>query len=263
MVIEDRLFGLLSSGINIMKSPVVKLAIAALVIVVFVAGLSVLDKSSGLSLANVLAKMDKISAYRYEMSMISRDTTIADKPTIKTMQSFILISQEYGLKISMSLKTDKDKLDPNQEQSISSETYILPQKKTAISINHTKKQYNQTQTSDALMEQMKNQNYDPRWLVKLLLKNKYNKLGKSTVNGFDVEGFQATDQNYQGNELNKTDVKIWVDMESQLPSAVEINLQKGTLQIKALLHDFKWLVPVKAADFEPNIPKDYAPIPST
>ena len=50
----------------IMKSPISKIAIAAIVIIGCIIGFTMFNKTSGIALANVLTQIDKIDAYMYE-----------------------------------------------------------------------------------------------------------------------------------------------------------------------------------------------------
>src|SRR4030042_3283656 len=68
-------------GRMIMKSPLTKLAVAAAVIVACVMGLSWWKQTgSGLALADVLARMEQVQVYRFQMSMTLQMEGAEEKP---------------------------------------------------------------------------------------------------------------------------------------------------------------------------------------
>lgn len=54
------------------------------------------------------------------------------------------------------------------------------------------------------------------------------------------------------------DVKIWIDVKTQLPIRSEMDMQMADeMHMHAVIHDFQWNVSVDASEFEPVIPEDY------
>jgi hypothetical protein len=103
-----------------------------------------------------------------------------------------------------------------------------------------------------------------------MLKTKYESLGRSTMDGIEVEGFQTTDPNSllesssNFGQSKRADQKLWVDVKTRLPvrcDATWVDLDQMENKKKYerhVLYDFQWDVPVAAADFEPVIPEGYA-----
>lgn len=243
----------------IIKSHLTKIAAAAVVIIACMAGLMMFKQTSRIALANVLTQIKKFDAYMFQIDMTATRQIARDTWVDQDLQHTMLISQEYGFKVN------RYKLDPNNTGNISQqETYILPQKKIAIIIGHTQKMYQQTEINATYIEQIKKQ-YDPHMMIEQILECQYQNLGRSTIDGIKVEGFQTTDPNYEGGRYSsgKVDIKLWVDVETQLPVRIEKDIQfvKQAQQVNISQHevkyDFQWDVPVDAADFEPNIPEDY------
>jgi len=110
---------------------------------------------------------------------------------------------------------------------------------------------------------------DPRTLTKRILECKHESLGRSTIDGIEVEGFRTTDPNYWGGNpsqenLRQGDFKIWVDVKTRLPVRYDFTYSnfdqmgdKIIEHVHFVMHDFQWDVPVDAAEFEPVIPDDY------
>jgi hypothetical protein len=249
-----------------MKNPSVKLAIAAVIVIACLIGLSLWRTTgSGIALADVVARIEQVKAYRYksDVQFWSNKITGEDpnKPyNFEEAHGTILISQEYGQKWKW------EHLDPNGGERTFDEAYILPQKKTFISIEPKQKKYRRTEYDDRWAEQWQD---DARSLTKTILKYKYESLGRSTIDGIEVEGFRTTDPNYrrdinEGESKIQADQKIWVDVKTRLPVRYDFTdvlfYQKGNKKQYEhyVMHDFQWDVPVAAADFEPVIPDDYA-----
>ena len=88
---------------TIMKSPITKLAAAAVIIIACFTGLFLWKSTgSGIALADVLTRIEQVTAYMYQMR-----STITGQQTSKDLISTVLISQENGIKITT--KT----VDPN------------------------------------------------------------------------------------------------------------------------------------------------------
>lgn len=243
-------------GRIIMKSPIIKFAVAAVVIIACLTGVFMFDRTSGVALADVLNRIEQISVYMYQMSMSMSGQMVADQPVDQKMHTTILVSHDYGMKMMTEMSS------PVGGESIQQEMYMLPQKKAMIVIMPGQKKYMQMDLDDRMVEQTQQQNNDPRLMIKQILDCKYESLGILTIDGIEVEGFQTSDPNYLGGMMGQVDIKVWVDVKTQLPVRSEMSMQMGDVQMHAVMHDFQWDVTVDAAEFEPVIPEDYEPLTS-
>ena len=234
-----------------MKNPILKIAVAAVVIIACFTGLTIFNKTSSIALADVLNRIEQISVYMYQMSMSASGQVVAGRPIDQKMDVTILVSHDYGMKMSTEMLT------PGSGESMSQEMYMLPQKKAMIVIMPGQKRYMQMDLDDEMVEQTQQQNNDPRLMIKQILECKYESLGISTIDGIEVEGFQTSDPNYLGGMMGQVDIKIWVDVVTQLPVRSEMNMQMDEIHMHAVMHDFQWDVTVDATEFEPVIPEDY------
>ena len=109
-----------------------------------------------------------------------------------------------------------------------------------------------------MFEKMRKQNNDPRMMIKQILECQYKELGKSIIDGVEVEGFQTTDPAYAGNVLGDVDVKLWIDTKTWLPVRMDMHIKiADQMDMEGTLHDFQWDVPISAAEFDPDLPADY------
>ena len=237
-----------------MKSPIIKIAVAAIILIACIAGITMLDKTSSIVLADVLTKIERIGAYKYQMDMTTKGQPFDNITIDAEMQGTILFSQEYGVKTIMDVSMT------NSPVSMSHETYLLLRDKALIEILPDRKRYTRMEIDDDFVERIKNQSYNPAKITQQILACKYNSLGTSTIDGIKVEGFQTDDPNYAGGMYNKVDIKLWVDVKTQLPVQLEMNLERegqANMSVSGIVHNFQWDVYVDASEFEPVIPDDY------
>jgi hypothetical protein len=159
----------------------------------------------------------------------------------------MLRSQKYGY------KTVSD--DPNDAVN-----YYSIQEKAGFIIRPKQKEYERIDfPGDKLTSLAQSQyNYYAGEIVKKILGCKYESMGRSIVDGVEVEGFRTTDPNYASQKKpSQVDVRIWVDVKTQLPVRTEEHITKDKTIWDFITHDYRWDIPVDAADFKPVIPDDY------
>ncbi len=248
-----------------MKSPKAKLSVAAVVIIACVIGLSIWrNAGSGIALADVLARVEQVKVFRCKGSFTMTGQIAPDKPYQWEVRYTNVTSQEYGTKVGV------EKPDPSGGKMPFAETYFYPQKKTLINIGHAEKKYMRTELDDAEIQRMQKElsRYkDPGAFLKEVMACKHETLGRSTIDGVDVEGFQTRDPNCSGGasgfEDPQVDVKVWVDVKTRLPVRYEsltsgLDQMGNTMSHHFVMHDFQWEVPIDAAEFEPPvIPEGY------
>ena len=168
-------------------------------------------------------------------------------------EAAVLIARDLGMKTTIELN------HPMMQQSVLQEIYVLPAQGTVTTLMPNEKQYSRKELDRASVERWEKE-YDPRFLVEAILECKHTRLGRSMMDGMEVEGFQTTDPNYAGDAMGQANVKIWVDVETKLPVRMEVDRSeenKGHLSM--VVDNFQWDVPVEPTDFEPVIPDGYTP----
>jgi len=246
-------------GDYIMKSRIAKLAVAAAIILVVLAGLPFLShKESGVALADVLERVEQARAFMYKMKMTMTGSMLSGMPARKQeMQGAIIISREYGMKMEM------DMTDPNTGKKMTQQMYVVPDQKIAVSVMPEMKKYMRMEFDDDLVTRMKKQNNDPREMIKQIMNCKYTDLGRSSIDGVEVEGFHTTDPAMLGGAGENIKYTLWVDAKSWLPVRAEMDFKMGEqMQASGVIYDYQWDIVVTASDFEPTIPEDYTPISS-
>jgi len=241
-------------GRFIMKSPKTKPAIAVMIVVLIGAVIMSLwqDAGSGVALADVLAKIEQITAYTYEINITKTRPGQSSTSTKSTGTAWI--SRDHGMKMTT------ETIDPNNVTT-RREIYVLPQKRTLVMIEPHKKSYERYTLNDTMVESFREQASDPRSMIKEMLNCEYTSLGQSVIDGVNAEGFQTTDPAYsKASAFGQTDVKVWVNVETRLPVRSETFVTEaidGEVRTHRVLDNYQWNVQVDVTEFEPNIPDDY------
>jgi outer membrane lipoprotein-sorting protein len=249
-------------GRIIMKSKITKLAAAAVIIIALVIGIYELGgrlNVSSVALADVLGKMEQAQAFMYRMKMTMTGVMQPGMPAgKKEMEGTVTISNNYGMKMEMTT------IDANTgQEEMNQQMYVIPDRKIMIMVMPEQKKYTRMEFDDYLLARMKKQNNDPREMIKQIMGCKYVDLGRSTIDGVEVEGFQTTDPAFSGGSMEDVRVTLWVDAENWLPVRSEMDFKMNEqMQMSGVVYDYQWDVPVDASEFEPVIPEDFTGFPA-
>ena len=251
----------------IMRSPLTKLAAAAVVLIACVIGLSLWRTTgSGIALAEVLARLEQVQSVRSKYTFTANSEMTPGKPSQFEIRGTSLTSREYGFTITNEMS------DPNGGWKPLGGFYASLSKRTLVQTGHAKKVYVYLGLDDARAQQMrKNLEFEtePGAILKDIMACKHEKLGRSTLDGIEVEVFRTTDPNCRFPAVGErpknspVDVKVWVDVKTRLPVRTEAlfpgrDRLGNTISQRLVGYDYEWDFPVTAADFDPPpLPADY------
>ncbi len=240
-----------------MKSSMTKIAAAGVIILIGAYITSLWQGGgSGVVLADVLTQIEQVKAYMYKMSQTVTGKYPDGKPINVEAESTVLVSQEHGVKINYETSPL-----PITGQKILQEIYILPAQKTITILMPNDKKYSEMEFDETSLEEWAKGFSDPKFMVKQILSCEHTSMGKSIIDGTEVEEFQTTDRSISDETFREFDVKIkiWVDLKTQLPVRLEIETNKDDKMqhMRSVVQDFQWDVSVDASEFEPVIPNDY------
>jgi outer membrane lipoprotein-sorting protein len=241
----------------IMGSSVVKIAVAAAIVLVVLGAWSLWSGTdSGVALAEVLTRVEQVRAFAYKMTMHVTGSMQNGAVLDTDAEASILIAQDYGMRM------DIRSADPKHGQAMTQQMYMLPAQKTTLVLLPTLKQYMRMQFDDDSFEKKREENNDPRLMLKKILECQYTDLGKTMLDGIEVQGFQTTDPAY-GSGLGDVEITVWVDRKTELPVRVDMKIKMSEqVEMEGTLHDFQWDLPVSAAEFDPVIPPDFTAGPA-
>jgi outer membrane lipoprotein-sorting protein len=232
---------------TIMKSRITKLAAAAVIIIGVLIGLRFIGPGNT-ALAEVLEQLEQIKAYTYKMKM-----NMANVPGMPA-------NRGVNLEMEVVVAKDKGMLTTSYVgDSPVGETYIVLDEKAIVSIMANQKQYMRIKLTDEIFAKMLKENGDPRALVKQFTENEYTELGRSIVDGIEVEGFESNDPNIVEKVLGNVVGRIWVETATKLPVRCEIEVKSdsGETMMEMTVHDFEWNIEVAPDFFVVTIPEDY------
>jgi outer membrane lipoprotein-sorting protein len=239
----------------IMQSRMAKIVAAAAIVLVCIGGLFLWKGTeSGVALADVLAKVEQVQAFMYRMTM-HMEGPMQGMPSADMdvdMEGTVLIAEEYGMRMDMYM------VDPNGALDLHQQMYMLPRQNMMIMLMPGMKKYMRVEIDETVIEKTRQQNNDPRLMIKQIIACEYEELGKDVIDGIEVEGFRTTDPSYAGSMFGDVAVTLWVDAKTWLPVRVEMDMKMNEeMQMQGTLHDFQWDVPVQASEFDAVIPADY------
>ena len=238
----------------IMKNSLTKFSAAAVVLIACIAGLTMINTTSSVALANVLSLIEQFSAYSYQADM-KTTTQMMGMETSQDMHLKVWMSQDRGMRMDMETTSLFGIVTLVQ-------SYLIPERNEIITITPAQKTYIRMEIDGEQYDQRLKQSYSPTVMVEQLLEFGYKNLGKSTIDGIEVEGFQTNDPNSLGGLFGsgQMDIKLWVDVKTQLPVQMEMDIQsedQTSLTMSGVIYGFQWDVPNDAETFEPVIPDDY------
>jgi outer membrane lipoprotein-sorting protein len=243
----------------IMKSPITKLAAAAVIIIAVIVGINHFIgpvNVTSVALADVLERIEQAQAFMYKMNMRITVSMGENMPAIdQDMEMTTIISKDFGI------KTETITVDGNTGEKSTHTVYVIPHEGIVVTLIPDKKKYMQMEFDDDWLAKMKQENNDPRDIIKRMMGTEYTKLGRSVVDGVEVDGFQTTDPTVIGGVAENVTLTLWIDAESWLPVRSEIEFKKGDqMQAHCVVSEFNWDLPVTADDFKPVIPDDFEPM---
>lgn len=249
-----------------MKSKIFQISAAAIVIIAVFFGINQFGGSidgTSVALGDVLERIEQVQAFMYKMKMTMTGVMAPGMPSSQTeIVGAITIANRFGMKMEM--ETDVNSSVAGQEK-IVQQMYILPDKKLVIMLMPEQKQYMRMEFDDDMLSRMKKQNNDPREMIKQIMNCQYTELGRSVIDGVEVEGFETTDPAFAGGAgaVEYVKVSLWVDVDKWLPVRTELEFKMNEqMEIRGTIYDYQWDVQVDASQFEPVIPEDFNALPT-
>jgi len=242
----------------IVSKPIVKLAVAAVIIVAVLIGLNILPPSS-VALAEVLDKVGDIKTvfYRRKADVKGMPGVSSEQTTHITMD--VKLSYDTGVRIKSRIQLP--------HRNTETDIYVLFDKRVIYELIHADRKYIKMTLTDELMEEMDSQNGDPVTLLKAMADCEHTDLGHDTINGIRVWGIEATDpvlgvklgSVLSSGMFDSIVVRLWVDVETKLP--VRLTAQgyskNGEIAMDLVIDEFQWDIEIDPSEFELVIPEDY------
>ncbi|MHC4370585.1 MAG: hypothetical protein ACYSW8_23475 [Planctomycetota bacterium] len=239
-----------------MKSKTAIITAAAVVVTGALVLTSVfVQTTESIVLADVLERVEQAHPVMYKMEMIFTGSMIPEMPAGEDrFQNTVTISNEYGMKCEV----DLGMTDPISGKAMTQQIYILPQQNVMVTLIPYQKQYIRVTLDDDSLAETAKENNDPRELMRQILDCEYTELGRSKIDGIEVEGFETTDPKFTADVAEDLRVRLWVDVGTGLPVRWEMDVTMDEqMEMRGVISAIQWDIQVAASDFEPVIPDDY------
>jgi outer membrane lipoprotein-sorting protein len=235
-------------GRFIMKSPMTKLAAAAVIVAAVLIVISQLG-GSGTSVvwAEVAQKVQD-----------SRGVIFRGKELTSDLQDD---GPDYIMNYLASTQARHDYYKADQ---IIKTFYDDYNKKTVVLIDHVHNSY-----IKRTVENMEQNDLwiNPKSLIQKFLSHETRNLGRKAIEGILCEGIETTDPTFYEASfpVNSLMARIWVSVKTGYPISLEFEVScsiedNEKMHIKVVADQFQWDVELDESIFEPNIPPDYIDI---
>jgi hypothetical protein len=231
---------------TIMTNPIMKLAAAAAVILAALFGLNVINGPGGsVAWAQIPSRIEAIDTFMFRLTIGVRGQEGAtDAVGEQGGQWTFYLSEKYGFRMDIR----------GGDTTIS--WYVPPEQDTLTMVIPSEKKWSTTPLPPEQRGKMPEQYKDPADYLARFLARPYKELGRSVIDGVEVQGIEVTDPPTDGEKLENAIGRLWVDVETELPIRIEIEGTANGAAVRWLM-EFKWSESVDPTLFEPNIPSDY------
>ena len=236
------------------KSRITKLAAAAVIVVAALFALNIVGNGGGVAWGEVLTNIQKVGAFAYRMKL-NLVGMIEEKENLE-LEVEGWVSQENGIRTNTYKKGR-----------LKSKGYLSLSDQVAVTLIPDQKTYLRMRLTDELFEKLQREFYDPRKLLEEFMKYDYEKLGRSTIDGIEVEGIECRDPKIAkgvsaeiaGEMIGNVVARLWADVENDLPVRLQIEVlsEHGEKIFDMVTYGYQWDIKVDAGEFEPDIPDDY------
>ena len=238
----------------VLKSRITELAAAAVVVIAVLFGLNIIGDTSGVAWGQLLNNMQKVGAFAYRMKL--NMVGMLDKKDSVELEVEGWVSAEYGVRT-----------DTYKAGNLRTKGYLSIADRVAVTVIPREKAYLRMTLTDELFDKIQKEFYDPRKLVEEFMKYEYTKLGRSTIDGIEVEGIECRDprvasdtlSSIAGELIGNVVARLWAAVENDLPVRLQIEVfaENGEKALDMVAYGYQWDIEIDPREFEPDIPDDY------
>lgn len=228
-----------------------KLAAAAIIIIVAMISLNIMSNTGGVAWGDLIERIEKIKTVVYQMRMKMKGMT--GIPEGKTAEINMEAKQVYGQGFYINSVT---KLDDDESKT---RTWVLFDQNAIVSVIPENKKYIKMKLTGELLEKMKEENGDPKEMLKRTMKYGYKELGRDKINGITVEGIEVTDPAMGAGMFDELVTRLWCDVKNDLPVLMTMkgSAKDGEMVLDITIDDFNWDVEIDPTELVPDIPAEY------
>jgi hypothetical protein len=231
-----------------------KIAAVVMIVAAVLVGLNVIDTGGSVVWGNVLQKVNESTAFAYRMRI--RMLGVPDPQSTTEIESQVRVDTAVGIHIVSSMKGAPY-----------SESFVSIPKEAGVTLLPARKAYLRQKMTGGMLEKMGTQHGDPRQMVARFLEYPHTKLGRSTIEGVEVEGLECRDPGVAagvfggvaGQTIQNVVGRLWADPRTNLPVKLELEAfsADGRKAAEMVQSDYDWAPRIDPAEFEAVIPEDY------
>ena len=238
-----------SIGRIIMRSPMTKLAAAAIIIIAVLAGIYfITGKTPEVTCCAWAQIADKVQQIKTCFCKMRLKTSMPQGQT--EQEGELLISADHGFR-----------MDTYMNGNLAMQMFMKMDERKMVTVMPLQKKYMRIELTDQQITETKQKVLDPREMVQGFMTGQYTELGEQTLDGLKVKGIEVVNppafKGVYSNFIGRT----WVDVTTEYPVKIEIEAEvaAGTqkVQISMVMDEFNWGIELGPEEFEPNIPADY------
>jgi outer membrane lipoprotein-sorting protein len=223
----------------IMRSPITKLAVAAIIIAAVIAGIYYFA-GEGTQKCCAWGKIaDKIQQTKSCVCRLHVTVLAKNAKQPEHIEALAYMSSDYGYRV-------ETYYDGNMAQ----QAYLSFVGKTAVVIMPQKKKYIRADIPDNKLSEITGDYEDPRDILSHLMSGEHKELGTKILDGVRVQGIESL-------VLGMLKGCLWVDVATEYPVRMELEYQKDEVEVTAVMDGFEWNPDLAPDLFEPNIPADF------
>ncbi len=236
------------------KNQITRLAAAAVIVIGVLFALNIIGNGGGVAWGEVLNNIQKVGAFAYRMKL--NMVGILDKKESVELGVEGWVSEEYGIRTNT-----------YKEGKLRTKGYLSIPDRVAVTVIPSQKTYLRMTLTDELFEKIQKEYYDPRKLVEEFMKYEYAELGRSTIDGIEVEGIECRDPKIArgvaagiaGDMIDNVVARLWAAVENDLPVKFQIEVfsKDGEKALDVVTYGYQWDIKIDPREFEPDIPDDY------
>ncbi|MDI6450973.1 hypothetical protein [Anaerobaca lacustris] len=234
------------TGRRIMIGSLTKTAAAAAIVLAALIGLNVIEtpRSGSVAWAQIADCIKDIDTFIFSLTIRVAENGSTDSAERTEAQWVFYLSGQYGFR--MDIVADGNVVS----------WYAGPEGDMLTTVIPAEKTWFKSPIPESERGKMPEEYKDPADYVRRFVARPHKELGRSVIDGVEVEGIEVTDPPTDGESLENAIGRMWVDVETGLPVRIEIEGSADGQSVQWLM-DFKWAEAVNASVFEPNIPADY------
>ena len=238
-----------------MRSPITKLAAAAVIIIAVAAGIYYFAGEGAQKCCAwelIADKVEQIKTCAYRLHVTQTGGPVGQ--TGQQGEGKVYISSDYGYRT-----------DAFQDSNLMLQTYIMTGEKVMVMVMPAQKKYMRMVLTDEMLAETKKQMQDPREIITQFISGQpgqYKELGKDTINGVEVKGIDVNNPPAVQGIYSNFKGRMWVDVATEYPVRMEVeaemNISGQKINMLIVMDDFEWGAELSPDLFKPDIPADYA-----